>query len=285
MDTSMRIPLILTTAALLTGCYSEQGINHVDLKGTVRIPKEAARVQMSDGDDVWEIEPSIKSLGPVYIGVFSGMDDTLEDYSHPEIGPVIDNQVNTYPYGGTTVGRFDWACYQAISCQVVTGRFRDYDEIIEFFRDEVRNPITNLEGNEVTSALEFRERCYEVLYLTGDYELPFISGDDLDFREEGDEFVADIEILHTDYREGVAVWGWMDKPGFNFNFGSCNEGIGVSPFYYELDNDFFAGASFQNLLGYPAQFIEPGDYVAEEAAIIDNPEKEFTLTLGFENGE
>ncbi len=88
----IRSLLLLGTAALV-GCYSEEGINHVDLTGTVRIPKEAAQVEMSDGDEVWTIDDP-RAIGPVYVGVFSGMDATLEDYPHPEIGPVIDGKVN-----------------------------------------------------------------------------------------------------------------------------------------------------------------------------------------------
>ena len=281
----MRHPhLTIATALALAGCYQEQGITHVDLTGTVRLPKEASQVTMADGEDTWEIDDP-RAIGPVYIGVFSGLDPNLEDYVHPEIGPITEAGINTYPYGGTTAGRFDWACYEAIKCQVVTGRFKDYEDILDFFSNQIRQPILNNQGDEVTSGLEFRERCYEVLYRTGDYELPFISGDDLDFVDVGDAWEAEVEILHTDYRKGVAVWGWMDKPSFNFGFGTCNENLGTGTFYYELDNDFTTGASFQNLLGYPAQYIEDGDYIADEGAVINNPDEEFVLTLGFENAD
>ena len=134
--------LLITAALLLPGCYSEQGISHKDLKGTIRLPKEASQVTMADGDETWEIDDP-RAIGPVYIGVFSGLDPNLEDYVHPEIGPITEAGINTYPYGGTTVGRFDWACYEALKCQVITGRFRDYDDILDFFANELRQPILN----------------------------------------------------------------------------------------------------------------------------------------------
>lgn len=280
----MRNPTIIAAIALLSGCYTETGVTHVDLIGTVVLPKDASVIEMSDGEDVWTIDDP-RAIGPVYVGVFSGLDATLESYNHPEIGPVTEAGANTYPYGGNTVGRFDWACYEAIKCQVVTGRFKDFDDILDFFETQVRKPIINNLGDPVTSGLEFRERCYEVLYRTSDFELPFLSGNDLDFVDMGSTYEAELEILHTDYREGVALWGWMDKPSFSYTFGTCNAGLGNGVFYYELDQNFETGAGFQNLLGYPAQYIEPGDYISNEGFIVDDPNKEFTLELGFEHAD
>lgn len=281
MRNTHAITLCSLAAVLSTSCYDElDHITHRDLTGTVRIPKSmvALDLEMPDGR-VKELDGDIRLIGPVYIGVFPSIRYDLYDYPHPEIGPILDenSEGNTYPYGGTTVGRFDWGCYDENRCQVVTGRYRDYDDMLDWFTNVLETPLTNELGDEVTSGIEVRETCYEYQYLTGDAEVRWVG--DLDFREEGDYFVADIEILHSDFREGVSVWGWVDMPVPSaFAFDTCNREEGSNIFYY-TDN-FQTGSNSPNVLNSPGDFISEGDLVAAEPAIVNNPDKAFTLDLG-----
>lgn len=286
----MRIPSAICISALaavgLSGCYNENDyLTHRDLKGTVTIPADLVQLEILDPDDnLKTLEDDPRLLGPVYLGVFASIRDDLYSYPHPEIGPILDEgtEGNTYPYGGTTVGRFDWGCYQQMKCKLVTGRYQDYDEVLDFFADDLESPILNDDGEEITSGVELRERCYELNYLTGDVEVRFVGPLDFERQSNGD-YVADVEILHTDFREGVQVWGWMDTPSSTFGFRTCDDTQGEQVFYY--DENYQAGTNFNDVLNFPGKYIGDGDLVAEEAAVITDPDKEFSLTLGLKIDE
>ena len=120
-----------------------------------------------EGNQVLDVSDQMGLLGPVYLGVFPSVEDGHFEYPHPEMGPVVDETLpgNTYPYGGTTVGRFDYACYEQLRCKVVTGRYKDYSEIIDFFADVVQEPIIDPDGTVVTSAVNYQEHCYQGEYV------------------------------------------------------------------------------------------------------------------------
>lgn len=267
--------------ALLAGCYVETAYTHKDLKGTLKIPKEAATIQLIDQDNnQWEVTDP-RAIGPVYLGVFASVQEGLFDYPHPEMGPVLDanRPGDTYPYGGTTVGRFDYGCYEQLKCKIVTGRYKDYDDVLGFFKDEVRQPVLNPWGEEVTDGIEMRERCYETQFRTSDREMLFIGEDRLNFKEEGDYYVADVEILHTAFEEGVAVWGWVDMPSRTFDFNTCNPAFGDLINYY--DENFTTGTNQINVLNEPGTYIDEGDWVVLEPAIIDDPSKAFEIVMEY----
>lgn len=284
--------ILLITAALATGCANEEpGLEHFDLFGTVRIPKEAAEIVVNvtpEGSSeaiAKQLDADVRNLGPVYLGVFPSIDDSLFDYPHPEIGPVLSgNSLDVYPYGGTSVGRPDFACYQALRCKVTTGRFTSYDDILEYFRDELETPIENQYGDEVTSAIEFREWCYEIMFLTSDEELPFLPSEadqqKVDFVDKGDFWEADATIYHSYFREGAVVWGWMDSPSRSYNFASCDTDIwGWNLFYY--DQQYRTGATEAGLLNAPDNFIDLGDWIADDVPTLKSPDEDFVVTLGF----
>jgi len=290
----MRHALPLLLAALATGCsYTEDGLLHVDLHGKVRIYKDVAAVTLSDAENnTWTIEDDVRALGPVWLGVFSGIDDKLFDYPHPEVGPVLgtDNPTgNTYPYGSMSVGRPDWGCYETMNCKLITGRYESYDDVIGFFRDEVRNPILNQEGNELTSGIEYREHCYETAYLTSDQEVGFISNGGLDkngngqpyFEDMGDYFEAETDIYHSLFYEGAVVWGWMDAPSRTFDFSTCDaeSTLGWQVFYY--DEQYLTGQVPIDLLNFPSKYIFQGDVVVQDPPVITDPEKDFTVEIDF----
>lgn len=278
--------LALVTVAALGGCYDEEEfITQRDLTGTVRIPVsmlDDLTIERDDGT-LQTVSGDFRMLGPVYIGVYAGIADGIYSYPHPEIGPVLDEDTegNAYPYGGTSVGRFDFGCYEELACKMVTGRFSDYDDVIDFFSNRLESPIENQFGNEVSDGLEYRERCYELQYLTGDNEVRFVGP--LDFEQQGDELVAEVTIYDTDFREGVQVWGWVDMPDPSFRFSTCNDNSGDRAFYY--DQNYLVGTNYQNLLNFPGTYIGPGDIVADGGVTVTNPDKKFDITLGLKIDE
>lgn len=289
--TKIRITL-LTSAALMTGCSTtEEGLEHFDLFGKVRIPKEAAEITITvattdeETDTVVEtdvaLEADVRNLGPVYLGVYPSIDDSLFEFPHPEVGPVLsEGSLDSYPYGGSSVGRPDFACFEMLRCKITTGRFTSYDDILDYFANELQTPIVNQYDEEVTSAIEFREWCYETMFLTSDSELPFLSMDGADFELNGDYWEADATIYHSYFREGATVWGWMDSPSRSYNFASCDTTLwGWNIFYY--DQQYNTGATEAGILNAPANFIDRGDWIADEGDALKSPEDNFEVTLGF----
>jgi len=272
---------------LAFGCaYEEVGLEHKDLKGVVRIPEELLYVEMeNDEGEQWVIENDIRALGPIYLGVYSAVEEGHYSYLHPEMGPVLEeNQPgDAYPYGGTSIGRFDWGCTEETRCKLVTGRYSSYDDVLNFFRDQVQDPLMDAFGEEYTAGEALQERCYEVRNYTDDHENAFIAGEDLDFTKNGAFWEAEVTIGHTLYREGVTVWGWADMPSYSFDFLSCDEQLGESVYYYDYNDEI--GRSQVDLLNFPGQYIDYGDLVASEGAVMNDPDTEFVIELGFRNEE
>jgi hypothetical protein len=286
------LPILCSTIALSACSYEETELRHYDFTGTVKIPVEALTLTIMDEDNnETVIENDPRTIGPVYVGVFPSIRDDLFSYPHPEMGPVLDEDLpgNTYPYGGTTVGRFDWGCYEELKCKIVTGRYESYDEILDFFSG-IGQPVIDETGAEVGSDLEFRERCYEVLFLTSDDEVSFVNPNDVDFELEGDYWVADVELNHTYFKldedgNGPKVWGWVDMPSRTYNYASCDKDAGDQIFWY--DEEYTTGTNHMDILNYPGLYIDSGDYVAEDSD--DNEltatDSSFELVLGVRNDD
>jgi hypothetical protein len=287
----MRILTTLSISLALSACtYEETELQHHDFFGTVKIPKEALTLTIMDDDNnATEIVNDPRTIGPVYIGAFASVVDDLYEFPHPEIGPILDEDLpgNTYPYGGTTVGRFDWGCYEELKCQMVTGRYESYDDVLDFFAG-IGQPVLDEGGSEVASDLEYRERCYEVLSLTSDDEVSFIAPEDLDFTEEGDYWVAEVDLLHTYFEQdeegnGPQVWGWVDMPSKTYNFASCDKDAGQNHYYY--DEYYNVGTNHLDVLNYPGLYIDDGDYVAEDPPMLTSTDDTFELVLGVRNDD
>jgi hypothetical protein len=257
-----------------TACTFEENLPQIDLEGTVRIPIEAATFTLGQDEEAREITDA-RGIGPVYVGVFPSVQQGLYDYPHPEIGPIVGDDGNTYPYGGNTLGRFDWACYQTLACKVVTGRFSSYDDLLDFFKNTLEEPIRTLEGAEVTSSTEFQERCFEVLYSTGDFEMLFIG--EQDFEEKDGYYVADFTLPDSYFKEGMQVWGWVDMPDEFFDFSTCDPNIGDMVTYYNERYDL--GTNYLDVLNYPGQYIDDGDWISSEGVPINSASDTFDLVL------
>ena len=260
---------------LFAACTFEENLPQVDLEGTVRIPVEAATFTLGQNDDAREVTDA-RGIGPVFVGAFPSIQKGLYDFAHPEIGPIVGEDGNTYPYGGNTIGRFDWACYQTLACKVVTGRFTSYDDVLDFFKNTLEEPIRTNEGAEVTSSTEFQERCFEVLYATGDFEMLFVG--EQDFEEEDGYYVADFKLPDVYFQEGMQVWGWVDMPDEFFDFSTCDPNNGDMVTYYNERYDL--GTNYLDILNYPGQYIDDGDWVAGEGVPINSESDTFDLIIG-----
>lgn len=270
---------VLSVAILAAGCQYDENLPEKDLNGVVQIPKDLAEVQLSDLEgNQWSIADDARAIGPVYIGVYAGIDDTLYSYPHPEWGPVLDDGGgDAYPYGGTSAGRFAWACYEAAVCKTVSGRYETYQEVLDFFRDQVKSPLLDDDGVEISSAEEFQERCFMIEDVTSDHELDLVGP--LDFVDMGDYFEAEVEILHTQYSEGVSIWGFADMPSANFTFSTCDESGGAYHRYYE--EEYYQGTNYRDVLNFPGQYITDGDLISTDPVEVTDPDADFVLELGF----
>lgn len=271
----------LLLALGLAGCGYDENLPNADLTGVVRLPKEALQITLTD-ETTGEarVVEDTRAFGPVYMGAFASVRTGDFDFPHPEMGPIVDDDYpgNTYPYGGTSLGRFDWGCYQSLVCKVVTGRYQSYEDLLDFFATVLQDPVTGPDGEEITDPVTFQERCYAANYITSDDELAFLAREP-DFTDKGDYLEAEVTIPHVAWVEGMSLWGWMDMPSYTFDFATCDPNEGVR--FNQYSEDFYQGTNHANILNYPSLFIDSGDWVVEDAPVITDPEEEFVLELGF----
>jgi hypothetical protein len=278
---------MLTSAlfANLAGCAFNEELPEGDVTGKVILPREAATrdtlsLEDADGDgfpDTTADNTDVRLIGSVFLGAFSGIDTTSFAYPHPSMGPVIDphHPGDTFPYGGTSVGRYDYACYEAVACQVVTGRFAGWDKLLSYFNDLLGVEVVDMEGEVVDNPSTYQQRCYHFYKVTSDAELPFIStAEDLDFKENADgDFEAEFTMPHTYLVDGMVIWGFMDAPelsventSINGQFTSCTTSTDQPQ--AEYDNTYERGRSEIHLLNLPSEYITPGDWVANGEATV-----------------
>ena len=277
-------PFLLGALLVSSACtYTEPGNHHVDLHGTVRIPVAAATMTLVDDDGTEREVTDPRLFGPVYVGAYASVVTDLFDFPHPEVGPVLSSGTpgDAYPYGGNTLGRFEWGCYQQLVCQTITGRYSSYDDVIDFFDTVVNRPITDEFGDPVTGASQYQEQCYEYRYFTSDEEVEFIDDGHLDFKlsADGEFYEAEVTVPHTLFIEGLTVWGWVDMPSREFKFSTCDETGGELLYYYS--EQYEVGASYTDLLNFPGTYIDQGDWVGEDPPVLTTAEDDFVLTLGY----
>ncbi|MDP6931293.1 MAG: hypothetical protein QGG40_00185 [Myxococcota bacterium] len=289
------IPALSTALfiALLPACSYTEVIPEVDLEGKIQVPREAVQLTLVDDDGNEYTIDDPRALGPVYVGTFPSINEGDFDFPHPEMGPIVIDGYpgDTYPYGGTTVGRFDWGCYESIVCKMVSGRYDSFEDILEFHNDVLNAPVLDASGDEVTSPDAYRERCYDALYITSDEEMTLLSRErdfELVTADDGTEvYETDVTILQTGYEEGMSVWGWIDMPSPSFNFVTCDPNDGES--YYRYSEDYYKGTNYVDLLNYPSLYIDGGDWVAQphesyetiQPPVITDPDEPFTIRLGY----
>lgn len=285
---------------LLAGCSNPETVLEGDVVAKVVIPKEAATrtvvkaVEADDGTITYETreETDVRLLGPVYVGAYGELDTVSFDYVHPAMGPVLSGAYgDTFPYGGATVGRLDFACYEAVACQVTTGRFANYDELLDYFKNSLGKPVLDDYGVEVTSGDVMEQWCYRYFEATSEAEMSFIGEDKLSFTEEGDNFVADVVLAHTTRMDGLKLWAFMDaaeivadKIDINGSFTTCDAASGREVTGYGAS--FREGGSYFDVLNTPSTYVQYGDWVSDETAVVHfdedrNQTNDVTVNINF----
>ncbi len=303
--------LPLLSLVFLGGCAYEEGLIIENMRGTVHIPGAAATrtIINLDGSETL-IEHDIRLLGPVYLGLYPSVlpENVAERYPYPEVGPQFKDGVpgDTYPYGGTTIGDLRFACFEFLSCKVTSGRYTDYQDLVDWFA-LIGTPLKDAADIEVTDGEFVRQTCYDLLNATQDDEVRItayedrnedgtIDAKDLDFvyDEAADEFVGDFTLwqqeMFWDQNQdnctpgqdctGFSLWGFMDAPSVeSYVYSTCQTAEGVQMQVY--NQDFNGGRSFPNVLNFPSNYITTGDYVSSEAFVWSNIEDTPDFYLDF----
>ncbi len=260
--------------SFVAGCAYDENIPEKDLRGKVILPAAAATQEVLRADGTVETVEDMRLIGPVYLGAFAGIDTASFPYPHPAMGPVItsDYPGNTFPYGGTTVGRLEYGCYEAVACRVTTGRFGGYADVLDYFANFLADPVVDANGQTVESPSTMQQACFDYHKATSDAEIAFIDNGDLsrlNFQKDDEtgDYVAEFTMPHTVYVEGMQVWGWMDAPRItrasgdkDGQFSSCDSSVGRQ--VTEYDQDYFQGRTHYNLLNFPSLYIYEGDWVS-----------------------
>ncbi len=304
---------VLSLLAMTSACRYDEGLIIENLKGTVKIPVAAgtATLARADGETVELVDA--KLIGPVYLGLYSGVDpaNVQQRYPYPKRGPQFEGGQpgDTYPYGGTTVGDFRFPCFETLVCRVVSGRYVDFDDVVDWWNNALGAPITDAAGQVVPSGDYMRQTCYDLLDAATDEEVRLTAADenddgqinamDLDFvlDETGNFFVADFEMLQqeffwdqnqencepgTDCR-GFSLWGFMDAPSpADFTFDTCEISESNSLPVRDYDVEFNSGAANRDVLNQPSDYIIRGDWVASEGIEWNDVYEQPELFIDFE---
>lgn len=312
MNTTHTSVLLLATSLVASGCAFDEGLIIENLRGSVSIPVEAASrtIQDEQGNFI-EIQADPRLIGPVYLGLYSKIEPAfvIEDYPHPEFGPQFQpgQAGNAFPYGGTTIGDLRFSCLPSLSCRLTSGRFEDWDSIVDWFK-ALDTPLTDANGLEVPNGEYLRQVCYDFLNVTSDAELRVtayedrnndgaIDALDLDFQRDGDYFVADFtmyqqELFYDQDQQdctpgrdcrGFSLWGWMDSPArSDLKYTTCSEDAGFGLTITEYNIRFDPGAAPPTVLNFPSQYIAGGDYVSSEPFVWSDIYDEPDLVLDYE---
>lgn len=275
----------------LAACGFNERMIIEDMTVRVVVPREAATRIMPNGEEVTDV----RLIGPIYMGFYADVRDDVFGYAHPSIGPVFNNQVggDAYPYGGTSLGDIRYPCVEFLVCKVISGRYVDFDEMVDWFADYYEDPIVDSRDREVTTGEYIRQTCYERMRITDDSEIRLTVTEDrnddgkldhldLDFVENADgDFEAEAKIWQQEFFEGFQLWGWMDSPGqVTGRFNTCNPAEGF--WDQEYDNNFRGGRPFRDLLNFPSRYIQDTDWVASEGQPFMNWDDEVVLVLDHE---
>ncbi len=245
----------------LTACFSET-MTDVDLTGTVRIPVELVG-EMAD-------------IGIVYIGLFAGWDVDTLGYPYPKMGPVVGDQRlgDTYPYGGTSVGTFGYACYQSLKCQVVTGRHVDLTDLVCRFQllAEGESGCSCSQSEDGSWSIDdgsgcldpdtFWDDCSHYYGYQDPSQLNFVGEDQLDFQEVEEDgqayYQASFRMWHVVPYQNAVLYGFVDN-----DLTSCNPEDGQTNRRQSIDGGpyFREGTNFSDVMNFPDKYLSPGDLV------------------------
>ncbi len=300
MSNKLNAALSLVGALALSGCGFKEGLEISDMKGTVVLPEEALTRTFFHSDGSSETLTDPRLIGPVYLGLYPSVEEGVQEYPYPEVGPVFEEGTpgDTFPYGGTSIGDIRFPCMESLQCRVVSGRYVDFDAMQSWFSDVLEDPISDAQGEEVTNGDYIAETCFEILHYTSEEEIRLTATDrneddvinlkDLDFVDQGDgTWAAEFTLWQQEYFQdeetgkGFTLWGWMDAPSESaYKFNTCDPTKGYKDDTY--NSDFFAGRPYEDLLNFPSKYITSGDWVSGTPYVYQSADDEnVTITLDF----
>lgn len=300
MRASTSILFIAAAATLSSGCTFDENLNIENLYGTVVLAEEAAQREIIEDGEATLLD-DVRLIGPVILGLYPEVGSSQFTYTHPVVGPSFQdgNAGDTFPYGGTTIGDIRFSCLQSLQCKVVSGRYVDYQALIDW-QNRLGQPVTDAFNEPVTSGEYLRQVCFDILEATSDEEVRIIptedrNGDDvigaedLDFVQRADgKWEAPFVMYQQEFfdgntsagAQGFSLWGWMDSPTEgSFDYDTCFTRDGFSQEEYNVT--LTAGRQQRNLLNIPSQFIDNGDFVAAEPFVYDSVDDIAELEIGF----
>lgn len=279
-------------ALALSACSFNEGLVIENMTGRILIPAEAATRVMPNGETV---ENDARLIGPVTLGFYPEVRDDIYQFPHPAVGPSFSAEQagDTYPYGGTTVGDIRYPCVADLVCRMTSGRFTDYDDIIDWYGTYYEDPIIDRNGQEIVTGEYLRQTCFQQLRVTSDEEVRIIQTEDrnedgtidtndLDFVLNADGFFeAEFIVYQQEFYEGFELWGWMDSPSaVDGRVNTCDTLNGFGDFEY--NQGFQGGLQYPDLLNFPEKYIQQGDWVAGQGFKYESVDDEVVLTLDFE---
>lgn len=265
---AQRSVALMLALTLAQGCFYDEGIQIVDMRGKVVLPASAATriIPQPDGTNL-EVE-DVRFIGPVYVGLYPGVASDIAEYPRPVFGP---NNAS-YPYGGTSIGDIRYSCLPQLTCRHTSGRFEGWDDIVDWFEFAYDEPLTTADLQQENPAgtsnvpledgEQLRERCYDYLRITEDEEARIVATDrnadgevnelDLDFvkNEETGNWEAEFTLWQQEVFPDAVLWGWMDAPDSHGLLSTCNPLGGFTDSIY--DNAFYGGEQFSWILNVPA---------------------------------
>ena len=233
-------------------------------------------------------------IGPVYLGLYGDIRYDLDIMPLPDPGI----RGGAYPYGGTSLGDFQFSCLESMNCRLLSGRYVDFDALADWFNEVLETPILDAAGKPITSGEVFRSICYDLLNVSLDEDTRLIATQDknddgaidegdLQFVKNADgDYEASFTFYQQDFFEGFKLWGFLDSPaGLSYRFESCNTAndLGYNPNVYNINFD--AGAPWIDVLNRPGDYmLDGGDWVSSVGYEWTDPEDEPVLVLDFEVG-
>lgn len=289
MRTLLRTAVLAVSAASVFAAAScdeylgntNEGLNIHNMTGKILIPKAVL---------------GSNELGVVYVGVFSGVDNRL-GYLSPSAAPAQVGGGDTFPYGGTSIGDYYTRDARVVCTQVSDRNVIDNGTELELDFSILQFPF--YPGSAVWAFADTgNDTCNGGGGFYDAFAIP-VTPTDVTAAANGTDFVVTLETtdLSAFTGAGVGVVQLSDPYQRLYKSKSVNTAahtVTVTDFYnygtppkaagpYQArllkpNSNVYYGTEYQNVLNFPATYINAGDLVPSTATTITDT-KPVTITL------
>ncbi len=289
MRTLLRTAVLAVAAATVFAAAScdeylgntNEGLNIHNMRGKILIPKAVL---------------GSNALGVVYVGVFSGVDNRL-GYLSPSAAPAQVGGGDTFPYGGTSIGDFYTRDARVVCAQVSDRNVIDNGTELELDFSILQFPF--YPGSAVWAFADTgNDTCNSGGGFYDAFAIP-VQLTDVTAAANGTDFVVTVEATDLSAFTGAGVGVVQLRDPFNrlykaksvnttahtvtvtdfYNYGTGPKAAG--PYEAQLlkpNTRLNYGTEYQNVLNFPATYINPGDLVPSTPTTITDT-KPVTITL------